>query len=820
MTTSTSNSGSRLSLGVEGMTCASCVSRVEKIIAKVPGVQSAQVNLATNKATVDFEGAAPIEAIMQAVEKGGYTISVQDIVLDVQDMTCASCVGRVEKALLKVPGVQKAAVNLATAKAHIQAVQGVSTPELIQAVTKAGYPASLAEASSSTDQFERAEQTYETLRKRFWLATIFALPVFIMEMGGHMVPAFHHWVASTIGTQNSWLIQFVLTTVVLFFPGREFYTKGIPVLLRGAPDMNSLVAVGTLAAYAFSLVATFAPQWLPAESVYVYFEAAAVIVALILLGRVMEARAKGRTSEAIQRLLSLQPPTARVRRDGQEIELPLAELHTGDIVLVRPGERIPVDGDVVAGQSYVDESMVTGESIAVSKSQGDKIIGGTVNQKGSLEFEATAVGQDTVLANIVSMVEQAQGSKLPIQAVVDKITLWFVPAVMTLAVLTAIVWLIFGPSPALSFALVNAVAVLIIACPCAMGLATPTSIMVGTGRAAQAGVLFRKGDSLQALRDVKVVAVDKTGTLTKGAPELTDFVCVPGENQEQTLAAIAALENYSEHPIAQAIVNAAKDKQITLPKAEQFESLTGLGVTAHIGSDKWHVGADRLMTQLGADLSAFSEQAQTLAQEGKTPMYAARNQQVIALLAVADPIKETTPRAIEQLHARGIKVVMITGDNRHTANAIARRLNIDEVVAEVMPEGKVQAVQALRETHQHLAYVGDGINDAPALAVADVGIAIGTGTDIAIEAADVVLMSGDMLGVVTAIALSHATMRNIHQNLFWAFAYNVALIPVAAGLLYPFNGTLLSPMFAAGAMALSSVFVVSNALRLRRVKLS
>lgn len=820
MTTSTSNSGSRLSLGVEGMTCASCVSRVEKIIAKVPGVQSAQVNLATNKATVDFEGAAPIEAIMQAVEKGGYTISVQNIVLDVQDMTCASCVGRVEKALLKVPGVQKAAVNLATAKAHIQAVQGVGTSELIQAVAKAGYPASLAEASSSTDQFERAEHTYETLRKRFWLATIFALPVFILEMGGHMVPAFHHWVASTIGTQNSWLIQFVLTTVVLFFPGREFYTKGIPVLLRGAPDMNSLVAVGTLAAYAFSLVATFAPHWLPAESVYVYFEAAAVIVALILLGRVMEARAKGRTSEAIQRLLSLQPPTARVRRDGQEIELPLAELHTGDIVLVRPGERIPVDGDVVAGQSYVDESMVTGESIAVSKSQGDKIIGGTVNQKGSLEFEATAVGQDTVLANIVSMVEQAQGSKLPIQAVVDKITLWFVPAVMTLAVLTAIVWLIFGPSPALSFALVNAVAVLIIACPCAMGLATPTSIMVGTGRAAQAGVLFRKGDSLQALRDVKVVAVDKTGTLTKGAPELTDFVCAPGENQDQTLAAIAALENYSEHPIAQAIVNAAKDKQITLPKAEQFESLTGLGVTAHIGSDQWHVGADRLMTQLGADLSAFSEQAQTLAQEGKTPMYAARNQQVIALLAVADPIKETTPRAIEQLHARGIKVVMITGDNRHTANAIARRLNIDDVVAEVMPEGKVQAVQALRETHQHLAYVGDGINDAPALAVADVGIAIGTGTDIAIEAADVVLMSGDMQGVVTAIALSHATMRNIRQNLFWAFAYNVALIPVAAGLLYPFNGTLLSPMFAAGAMALSSVFVVSNALRLRRVKLS
>jgi Cu+-exporting ATPase len=464
--------------------------------------------------------------------------------------------------------------------------------------------------------------------------------------------------------------------------------------------------------------------------------------------------------------------------------------------------------------------MITGEPVPATKNVGDTVVGGTVNKTGAFTYRATKVGSDMVISQIIRMVEDAQADKLPIQNLIDKVTTWFVPAVMLAAFVTFLIWFIFGPEPAFTFALANAIAVLIIACPCAMGLATPTSIMVGTGRAAQAGVLFRKGDSLQALRDVKVVAVDKTGTLTKGAPELTDFVCAPGENQDQALAAIAALENYSEHPIAQAIVSAAKDKQITLPDAEQFESLTGLGVTAQIGADQWHVGADRLMTQLGADLSAFTEQAQTLAQEGKTPMYAARNKQVIALLAVADPIKETTPRAIEQLHARGIKVVMITGDNRHTANAIARRLNIDEVVAEVMPEGKVQAVQALRETHQHLAYVGDGINDAPALAVADVGIAIGTGTDIAIEAADVVLMSGDMQGVVTAISLSHATMRNIHQNLFWAFAYNVALIPVAAGVLYPFNGTLLSPMFAAGAMALSSVFVVSNALRLRRVKLN
>lgn len=819
MTTSTSDNGSRLTLGVEGMTCASCVSRVEKIIAKVPGVRQARVNLATQKATVDFDGAPPVQEIIQAVEKGGYHVPSQEVVLDVQDMTCASCVGRVEKALLKVPGVQAATVNLATGKAHVQSLQGVAAGALIEAVGKAGYPARQASAAAANDQAERAQQTYDTIRKRFWLAAALALPVFILEMGGHMVPAFHHWVGETIGTRNSWLLQFVLTSLVLLFPGREFYTKGIPVLLRGAPDMNSLVAVGTLAAYLFSIVTTFFPQWLPQASQHVYYEAAAVIVALILLGRLMEARAKGRTSEAIQRLLSLQPPTARVRRNGQEVEVPLEELQTGERVVVRPGERIPVDGQVVSGQSYVDESMVTGESVPVSKAAGDSLIGGTVNQKGSLEFDATAVGQDTVLAHIVSMVEQAQGSKLPIQAIVDKITLWFVPAVMGLAVLTAIVWLIFGPSPALSFALVNAVAVLIIACPCAMGLATPTSIMVGTGRAAQAGVLFRKGDSLQALRDVKVVAVDKTGTLTKGSPELTDFIGAQEEDESAVLAAIASLENHSEHPIAQAIVTAARGKGLELPQAEQFESLTGLGVAGRIGGEQWHVGADRLMTQLGADLSAFAQQAESLAQEGKTPMYAARGNKVVALLAVADPIKDTTAQAIEELHARGIKVVMITGDNRHTAQAIARQLNIDEVVAEVMPEGKVKAVESLRQAHQHLAYVGDGINDAPALAVADVGIAIGTGTDIAIEAADVVLMSGDMRGVVTAISLSHATLRNIRQNLFWAFAYNVALIPVAAGALYPFGGPLLSPVFAAGAMALSSVFVVTNALRLRRASL-
>ncbi len=807
-----------ISLPIEGMTCASCVGRVEKALKAVPGVHKASVNLATERADITFDGTPNVVAAVQAVQKAGYAVAENTIELSVSGMTCASCVGRVEKALKAVPGVSAATVNLATERAQVTASGGTSPNALIQAVAKAGYEAKvLSGESTDTDAVaERQAAELKSLKRALTIAAVFALPVFIMEMGAHLVPAFHHVIAESVGTQNSWYIQFVLASIVLFGPGLRFFQKGIPALLRGAPDMNSLVAVGTSAAYAYSVVATFAAGLLPAGTVNVYFEAAAVIVALILLGRYLEARAKGNTSEAIKRLLGLQAKTARVVRDGATIELAIEDVVAGDLIEVRPGERVPVDGEVVEGSSFIDESMISGEPVPVEKSPGAEVVGGTVNQNGALTFRATKVGNDTVLAQIIRMVEQAQGSKLPIQAMVDRITMWFVPAVMAAAVVTFIIWLTFGPEPALTFALVNAVAVLIIACPCAMGLATPTSIMVGTGRAAQMGVLFRKGEALQSLKDAKVVAVDKTGTLTKGRPELTDLIVASGFERSAVLGKVATVEAKSEHPIAQAIVDAARAQGISLGAIEQFQSITGFGVSARVDGDLVEIGADRYMRDLGLDVATFGQDAARLGDEGKTPLYAAVNGRLAAMIAVADPIKETTAAAIRALHDLGLKVAMITGDNRRTGEAIARQLGIDEVIAEVLPDGKVAAVQRLKQQYGPIAYVGDGINDAPALAEADVGLAIGTGTDIAIEAADVVLMSGDLGGVPNAIALSKATIRNIKQNLFWAFAYNVALIPVAAGLLYPVNGSLLSPVFAAGAMALSSVFVLSNALRLRR----
>ncbi len=813
-------------LSVEGMTCASCVGRVERALKKVPGVQEAVVNLATEKASLTVadpnQASAILPQAVAAIEKAGYAVPAQSVDLQVGGMTCASCVGRVERALKKVPGVQNAVVNLATERASVQLQGSVDVSSLIAAIEKAGYEAQPvlhdAAATGEDAAAQRQAQERESLKRSLIFATVFALPVFLLEMGGHMVPAFHHWIAGSIGTQNSWYIQFVLTAVVLFGPGRRFFEKGVPALLRAAPDMNSLVAVGTSAAFAYSVVATFVPQWLPAGTVNVYFEAAAVIVALILLGRFLEARAKGNTSEAIRRLVQLQAKTARVRREGLVQEIDIAQVRAGDLIEVRPGERIPVDGEVIEGRSFVDESMISGEPVPVEKAEGAEVVGGTVNQNGALAFRATKVGADTLLAQIIRMVEQAQGSKLPIQALVDKITMWFVPAVMAAALLTFVIWLIWGPDPALSFALVNAVAVLIIACPCAMGLATPTSIMVGTGRAAQMGVLLRKGEALQQLKDARVVAVDKTGTLTRGRPELTDLVLADGFERAAVLAQVAAVEDRSEHPIARAIVDAAKAEGLEVPAISDFASVTGFGVRALVLGDQVEIGADRFMRELGLSVDGFAAEAERLGSEGKTPLYAAIGGKVAAMIAVADPIKSTTKPAIDALHALGLKVAMITGDNRHTAEAIARQLGIDEVVAEVLPGGKVETVKRLKAEHGTLAYVGDGINDAPALAEADVGIAIGTGTDIAIEAADVVLMSGDLSGVPNAIALSKATMKNIGENLFWAFAYNVALIPVAAGLLYPFNGMLLSPVFAAGAMALSSVFVLSNALRLKRFK--
>lgn len=810
----------RLSLPVEGMTCASCVGRVERALKAVPGVQTATVNLATERADITFGDRTDPQAAVGAIESAGYAVREETTELGIEDMTCASCVGRVEKALRQIPGVIEANVNLATERARVRHSAGIVTTAMLEAaVEQAGYKArrlSAATASSGDQDSERRENEARGLRRSLLIAALLTLPVFVLEMGSHLIPAMHHWVLGVLDEQRNAYLQFVLTTLVLFGPGLRFFRKGVPALLRGAPDMNSLVSVGTAAAYGYSVVATFIPQVLPQGTANIYFEAAAVIVTLILLGRTLEARAKGRTSQAIKRLVGLQAKTARVERNGATLEIPLDQVTTGDVVFVRPGEKIPVDGQVVEGASYVDESMITGEPVPVSKGVGAEVVGGTINKTGAFSFRVTKVGANTVLAQIIRLVEEAQGSKLPIQALVDKVTLWFVPAVMAAAALTFLIWLIFGPTPALTFALVNAVAVLIIACPCAMGLATPTSIMVGTGRAAELGVLFRKGEALQALRDVSVIALDKTGTLTKGRPELTDLVPAEGFDYDEVLALVAAVETRSEHPIAEAIVAAAKQRDIKIAAIEAFDATPGFGVSAKVSGRTVSVGADRFMTQLGLDVASFLPAAQRLGEQGKSPLYAAIDGRLAAVIAVADPIKETTPEAIKALHALGLKVAMITGDNAATASAIARQLGIDEVAAEVLPDGKVAALKQFRSHGARVAFVGDGINDAPALAEADVGLAIGTGTDVAIEAADVVLMSGDLRGVANAIALSQATIRNIKQNLFWAFAYNAVLIPVAAGMLYPINGTLLSPIFAAAAMALSSVFVLGNALRLKR----
>ncbi|HEY5797978.1 MAG TPA: copper-translocating P-type ATPase, partial [Bosea sp. (in: a-proteobacteria)] len=584
------------------------------------------------------------------------------------------------------------------------------------------------------------------------------------------------------------------------------------------PDMNSLVMLGTTTAYLYSVVSTFLPWLLPPGLDYTYFEAGAVIVTLVLFGRYAEARAKGRTGDAIRQLLTLQAKTARILRDGREQDVPIAEVGLGDVVVVRPGERLPVDGEVVEGSSFVDESMITGEPIPVQKGAGDTVVGGTVNKTGSFRFRATKIGADTLLAQIVRTMEAAQGSKLPIQAIVDKVTMWFVPAVIAAAIITFIVWMVFGPSPAFSLAIVNAVAVLIIACPCAMGLATPTSIMVGTGKAAEMGVLFRRGEALQALRDVTIVALDKTGTITRGRPELTDIVVAEGFAEAEVLRLVAAVETRSEHPIAEAIVAEAHRRGSVVLEPEAFAAEPGFGVSAMVEGRALLVGADRLLTAKGIDVSPFAAVAARLGGQGRSPLYAAVDGKLAAVLAVADPLKETSLEALEALRGLGLRIVMITGDNRRTAEAIAAGLPIDEVVAEVLPAGKVEVIKRLQAGGARVAFVGDGINDAPALARADVGLAIGTGTDIAIESADVVLMSGDLRNVANAVALSRATIRNIAENLFWAFGYNAVLIPVAAGALFPAYGILMSPMFAGLAMALSSVSVVANALRLKRFR--
>ena len=750
-----------------------------------------------------------------ATEQTLNTISPVPVELAIGGMTCASCVARVEKAITKVPGVVSAEINLATEKASVSYLPNVADAVLIgQAVEKAGYEVrEIAEGETGDQNQASRDAEILSLRQKLIIAAAFTVPLFLIAML-KMAPVLGPLMTGLMAERGWMWVEFILASPVLFYAGRIFFTHGWAELKHLNPGMNSLVMLGASAAYFYSLLALLVPAIFPEGTATSYFEAAGVIVTLILFGRYLEAVAKGRTSEAIKKLMRLQAKTARVLRDGKEIEIPIEDVVSGDLVLVRPGERLPVDGVVTEGSSYVDESMITGEPVPVEKAVGAEAVGGTVNKTGAFTLQATRVGGDTVLSQIIRMVEEAQGSKPAIQKTADRIASVFVPVVMVVAFATFGIWLAFGPEPALSFAFVASVSVLLIACPCAMGLATPTAIMVGTGKGAELGVLIRKGTALELLAKVDTVVLDKTGTLTKGQPEMTDFFAID-HDEKSALRLVAAAESKSEHPIAEAIVRSARERGLDVPKVDDFQAEPGYGISAMVDGKHVRVGADRYMEKLGIGLQDVKEKASSLANDAKTPMYAAIDGKLAAVIAVSDPLKAGSREAIDALSALGLEAAMLTGDNALTANAIAVHAGIRRVMAEVLPDQKAQEVKRLQSSGRMVAFVGDGINDAPALAQADVGIAIGTGTDIAIEAGDVILMSGDLRGIVNAAALAKRTLKTIHHNFFWAYAYNVALIPVAAGALYPLWGLLLNPMLAAAAMSFSSVFVVTNSLRLR-----
>jgi Cu+-exporting ATPase len=849
-------------LPITGMTCASCVARNERFLTKTTGVESAAVNLATESARVTFDASqVSIADLVQAIRGGGYDVSTASVTLPIGGMTCASCVARVERAVRKLPGIVEVSVNLATEQARVEYIPGAAGRETIvgavrgsgydvpgappagaaaaapQAGTPAGHGAvaetsgaAAAWASAAAAEELEAAQTkaraaaYRSLKRKVALGAVLAVIVFLGSMKSWFpfVPSF---------LQNGYVL-WALATPVQFWVGRQFYRGAWAALRHGSTSMDTLIAMGSSAAYFYSVLGVVLPGFFAHHGLGepMYFDSAALIITLILVGKLLEARAKGQTSEAIKKLIGLQPKTARVLRDGLEQDVPVAQVVPGDLVLVRPGERLPVDGTVVDGSSAVDESMLTGEPVPVVKAPGDEVIGATMNTTGSFTFRATKVGAETALAQIVRLVQEAQGSKPPIARLADVIAGYFVPVVIGIATITLIVWLLTGPGPALNYALLNFVAVLVIACPCALGLATPTAIMVGTGRGAESGILIRDGQSLETAHKLTTIVLDKTGTITEGSPSVTEVLALDGlVDADDVLRLAAGAERGSEHPLGEAVVRAAEARGLTVTSGQEFEAIAGKGVRATVEQRAVAVGNERFILGTGADrtLEAGGDAPRAARLEGRvddlrdagaTPVFVSVDGRPAGVLAIADAVKPSSAEAVKRLKELGLEVIMLTGDNQRTAQAVGCTVGVDRVIAGVAPDQKAAEIRRLQAEGKRVAMVGDGINDAPALARADIGIAIGTGTDVAMEAGDVTLISGDLNGVVTAIALSRRTIHIIKQNLIWAFAYNVALVPLAAGVFYPAFGILLSPIFAAGAMGLSSVTVVSNSLRLRRFR--
>ena len=837
VTKETSEKDNHITLPIEGMTCASCVSHVEKALQGVPGVSGVSVNLGTEKASLEYSsGDAPVDQLRQAVADAGYKVATTKTTLNISGMTCAACVFHVENALKGVSGVVEATVNLATEKATVEYTAGtVDNEGFRQAITKAGYQVTGTGDGpmDAKEELERLSKVKEiqALRRRFLLSAAGGILLLLGAFGPFP------WVPPLMKLGFYPFLLWAVATPVQFWAGWSFYTSGFGALRHGTANMHTLIAIGTTTAYLFSaavvLLGALAPEFLAQQGIgrEVYFDTASIIIALILLGRYLEARARGSTSEAIRRLIGLRPNTARVIRDGQEIDVPVETVEVDDFILVRPGEKIPVDGEVTEGISTVDESMLTGESMPVDKDPGKQVFGATINKFGTFKLRATKEGKDTVLAQIIQLVEDAQGSKAPIQRLADQVAAYFVPAVIVIALAAFLFWMLLGPAPALTFAVLVFVAILIIACPCALGLATPTAIIVGTGRGAEQGVLIRSAQALEITHQVNVVVLDKTGTLTTGKPVVTDLL--PSVVSEVDLLRLAAsLERGSEHPLGEAIVQEARSRNLELETTRGFEALPGRGVQAQLNGYVLRMGNIALMEANGIALDGLVEKAQAMAAQGKTTMYLSAGDKAVGVIAVADTPKENSRESVAQLRAMGLEVVMLTGDNAQTAQAIAKQLGVDNVEAEVLPADKVEVVRRLQSQGKMVAMVGDGINDAPALVQADVGMSMGAGTDVAMESADITLMRSDVASVIGAINLSRATIRTIKQNLFWAFVYNILLIPVAAGVLYPVFGAMggvpdglgfffgeqgfLNPVLAALAMAFSSVTVVTNSLRLRR----